>query len=185
MANFGINLIFTFIVYSTAYNTNETNILQKLERINLRCDINNSKYWDIIDWYFERTSYVAATFINQRPQEKQDFSTLFLKQLTKCKWDVDDVIIEVNLVLLITLIPSKTNSLLGKSWSLQRRWSSQLCRCIRLERTEIRTATNRQSYENEKTSWSYRNTGKDKETTSSGWTRTRSICFCPESWCAR
>lgn len=83
MANFGIVLVFSFIVYSA--RTGASTPSQKLEKLNLRCDINNSKYWDIIEWYFERASHVIVTFITQKHTDKLDFSTVFLKQLATCK----------------------------------------------------------------------------------------------------
>lgn len=80
MANLGIYLCFMFIVHTMS----ESLLVQKLETSNLRCNINNSKYWEIIDWYFERTPYVVTTYINEGHREKMDFSTAFLMQLTKC-----------------------------------------------------------------------------------------------------
>ncbi len=84
IANLKLNLFLIVIVY---YTTGESPppIMQKLEKLNLRCDINNSKYWDIIDWYFQRTPYIVATFITEGHRERQEFSTVFLKQLTKCE----------------------------------------------------------------------------------------------------
>lgn len=75
-----IKLCFIFAVWSVAEA-----LVEKLDKLNLRCDINNSKYWDLIDWYFERTSYVIATTITESPREKRDISTVFLMQLTKCE----------------------------------------------------------------------------------------------------
>lgn len=80
MENLRIYLFFMFIVHTVG----ETSLVQKLEKLNLRCTINDSKYWEMIDWYFERTPYVIATYINEGHREKLDFSTVFLMQLTKC-----------------------------------------------------------------------------------------------------
>lgn len=60
-------------------------LVEKLDKLNLRCDINNSKYWELIDWYFERTPYVIATTLTESHRERRDVSTAFLKQLTNCK----------------------------------------------------------------------------------------------------
>lgn len=80
MGSLRINLFF-FCIVSTV---GESPLVEKFEKLNFRCDINNSKYWDLIDWYFERTSYVISTTIAEGPLRKQDFSTVFLMQLTKC-----------------------------------------------------------------------------------------------------
>lgn len=80
MANLRMNLFFIFIVSVVA----ESPLEEKFDKLNFRCEINNSKYWDLIDWYFERTSYVVSTTIAEGHREKHDLSTVFLMQLTKC-----------------------------------------------------------------------------------------------------
>lgn len=81
MANLRLNLILTFIVSAVGISP----ILDKLEKLSLKCEINNSKYWELIDWYFERTPYIIATTIAEGHREKRDISTVFLMQLTKCE----------------------------------------------------------------------------------------------------
>lgn len=81
MTNLRINFFLIFIVSTTC----ESPIVEKLEKLSKRCDINNSKYWDFIEWYFERTSFVIATTITEGPREKRDISTMFLMQLTQCE----------------------------------------------------------------------------------------------------
>lgn len=84
MAYLIIFLFLNFIVSSLGELRGESSLVEKLERLNLRCDVNNSKYWDLIEWYFERTLYVTLTTITEGHREKQDFSTVFLMQLTNC-----------------------------------------------------------------------------------------------------
>lgn len=80
MENLRTNLFLIFIVSTVA-----SPLVEKFEKLNFRCDINNTKYWDLIDWYFERTTHLVSTTISEGHREKQDFSTVFLMQLTKCE----------------------------------------------------------------------------------------------------
>lgn len=70
----------------------ESSIVEIPEKLNLTCAISNTKYWDLIEWYFERTPYIIATTITDGPREKEeDLSTVFLMQLRKCEWNILNV----------------------------------------------------------------------------------------------
>lgn len=80
MEHLTINYFLIFIVSTVAISP----MFEKIEKLNLRCDVNNSKYWELIEWYFERTPYVTATTITDSHRDHRDTSTIFLMQLTKC-----------------------------------------------------------------------------------------------------
>lgn len=49
------------------------------------CDVTNLEFWRLINWFFDRTTYVIISAISGRNLTKSDTAATFIRQLSKSK----------------------------------------------------------------------------------------------------
>lgn len=49
------------------------------------CDVNNPQFWNLINWFFQRTTNVAVTAIMDNTLTRSDTSTTFIRSFSMSK----------------------------------------------------------------------------------------------------